>query len=70
MREYVASAALTRTRTRSVATGAKVTVRLTRLLPVTVACVTQADPFQVWTWNAVTPYCENVIASVGGDGDA
>ena len=37
------------TRIRSVATGAKVTVRLTRLLPDTVACVTQAAPSQVCT---------------------
>ena len=42
-------------RMRSVVTGAKVTVRLTRLLPETVAIVDHADPFQAWTWKAVMP---------------
>ena len=56
-------------RMRSVATAAKVTVRLTRLLPVTVACVTQAEPFQVCTWKAVTPHWLKVIASVGAEGE-
>ena len=51
-------------------TGAKVTVRLTRLLPDTVPCVTHADPFQVCTWKPVTPYWLKVIASVGGVGEA
>ena len=56
-------------RMRSVVNGAKVTVRLTRLLPVTVASVDQALPVHACTRNAVIPYCVNVIVSVGGDGD-
>ena len=40
---------------RSVVKGAKVTVRLTRLLPVTVPSVTQAEPVQPCTVKSVTP---------------
>ena len=56
-------------RMRSIVTGAKVTVRLTRLLPVTVASVVQVVPVHRCTRNAVIPCCVNVIVSVGGDGD-
>ena len=55
-REYWYKALVTLMRMRSVVVGAKVTVRLTRLLPVTVPSVTQALPFQPCTWKSVTPY--------------
>ena len=41
---------------RSVVYAAKFTVRLTRLLPLTLPSVTQAEPFQPCTVNAVMPY--------------
>src|SRR5258708_2844814 len=46
-------------------TGANVTLRLTRLLPLTEATVCHAPPTCACTSNAVTPYNENVIVSVG-----
>ena len=51
-------------------TGEKLTDRFTRLLPLTVPSVTQADPFQADTVNEVTPHCENVVAPVGSTGAA
>ena len=47
------------TRMRSVVTGEKLTVRITRPLPTTVPCVTQARPFQVCTLKLVIPYRVN-----------
>src|SRR5450432_348416 len=55
MREKEASAAVTLMRMRLVVYGAKLTLRFTRLLPVTLPSVTHADPFQPCTLNAVTP---------------
>ena len=55
-------------RIRSVANDANDTVRLTRLLPLTLPSVTHAVPFHPCTWNAVIPYYEKVIASVGSTG--
>ena len=55
MREKEARAAVTRMRMRVVVKGAKVTVRLTRLLPLTVASVVQVLPVQPWTTKAVMP---------------
>ncbi len=66
--EYPSGLLVTLIRMRSVVTAAKLTVRLTRLLPVIVACVTQADPFQVCTVKPVMPYSVNVMLSVGSDG--
>ena len=56
---------LTTMRMRVVAVGLKVTVRLTRLLPVTLAALTQALPFHSWTSKAVMPYWLKVSVSVG-----
>ena len=53
------------TRMRSVVKAVKLTLRLTRLLPLTVASVTQEEPFQPWTVKAVTPYLLKVVVSVG-----
>jgi len=38
------------------------------LLPMTLPRVTQAEPFQPCTVNAVMPYTLNVIVSVGSTG--
>ena len=43
-------------------------MRLTRLLPLTLPKVTQAEPFQPCTVNAVTPYRLKVSVSVGSTG--
>ena len=60
---------MTLMRMRSWWTAAKLTVRLTRLLPLTVPRVTQVPPpFQPWTVKSVTPYWEKVIVSVGSIG--
>ena len=48
--------------------AAKLTVRLTRLLPLTVPRVTQAVPFQPWTVKSVTPNWLKVRVSVGSIG--
>src|SRR5262249_4316423 len=52
---HVGAAAVMLIRMRSVVYGAKVTVRLTRLLPLTVARVTQAVPFQACTLKSLMP---------------
>ncbi len=49
MREYEARALVTLMRMRSVVNAVKVTLRLTRLLPLTEPRVTQAEPFQPCT---------------------
>ena len=49
------SDAVTFTRIMVVATGAKLTVRLTRLSPVTDPTVVQALPFHTWTLKSVVP---------------
>ncbi len=67
-REFLFSALVMRMRMRSVETAAKVTVRLTRLFPATVATLTQAAPVQRCTWKSVTPYWAKVMASVGATG--
>jgi hypothetical protein len=53
---------------RSVAKAVKLTVRLTRLLPVTVPNVTHAEPFQPSTLKSVVPQVPKVIVSVGSTG--
>src|SRR5207244_48145 len=55
MQEYGLSALLILTRIRSVVNAVKVTLRLTRLLPLTVARVIQAEPFQPWTVKSLMP---------------
>src|SRR5437899_3897208 len=47
---------VTLTRIRGVVYGAKETVRLTRLLPVTLPSVIQVEPSQAWTVKSVMPY--------------
>jgi hypothetical protein len=49
MREYEARALVTLTRMRSVVNAGNATLRLTRLLPLTAASVTHAEPFQPCT---------------------
>ena len=56
------------TRMRSVLKAAKLTVRLTRLLPLTAPRVTQAAPFHPCTWKSVTPYCVKVSVAGGSTG--
>jgi hypothetical protein len=54
---------------RSVVTGVKFTVRLTRLLPETAAPMfTHADPFQLCSWKAVMPHWVNVSVFGGSTG--
>ena len=55
MRDQPSRAPVTLTRMRSVVKVAKLALRLTRLLPLTVARVTQAEPFQPWTVKSVRP---------------
>src|SRR6266576_2493174 len=55
MREKEARAAVMRMRMREVVKAEKLMLRLTRLLPLTVASVVQALPVQPWTVKAVTP---------------
>src|SRR4051812_36155295 len=64
-RETPPNAPVMLTRIRSVVVCANVTVRFTRLLPVTLPTTTHADPFHVSTVNAVRPYVVKVVASVG-----
>ena len=68
MREYWASALVTLTRIRSVVKALKLIVCLTRLLPATVASVTQAEPFQPCTEKSLMPYWEKARLSVGSTG--
>src|SRR5437763_10148623 len=63
------AAALMFTRILLVATLANDTVRFTRLLPVTEACVMHAEPFPVCTSKAVSPRRVKVIVSLGSTGD-
>ena len=69
MRAHESGEAVARTRMRLVVKGAKVMVRFTRLLPVTVPSVTQPAPFQPSTTNPVSPYWLKVIVSVGSLGE-
>ena len=59
---------MTLMRMRSVVVALKLTVRLTRLLPLTVPRVTQALPIQPWTVKSVIPYPPKVMVSVGSTG--
>src|SRR6185437_4318896 len=68
MRVQLASAWVTLMRIRSVGNGVNVTLRLTRLLPATVASVTQLVPLYPCTWKSVMPRSENVVVSVGSTG--
>src|ERR1700675_2424844 len=68
MREEPASALVTLMRMRSVVVVVKLTVRLTRLLPLTLPSVTQEPPIQPWTAKAVTPHWLKVMVSVGSIG--
>src|SRR6185437_12535567 len=68
MRVQLASAWVTLMRMRSVGNGVNVTLRLTRLLPATVASVTQLVPLYPCTWKSVMPRSENVVVSVGSTG--
>src|SRR5450755_3596066 len=54
-REKLLRPLVTLMRMRSVVVGAKLTVRLTRLLPLTVPKVIQLAPSQPWTVKSVTP---------------
>ena len=68
MREKLARAPVTLMRMRLVVKAEKLTVRLTRLLPLTLPRFTHAEPFQPCTVNAVIPYRLKVIVSVGSTG--
>src|SRR5688572_13685825 len=68
MRAWFERPIVTFTRIRSVVKAANVTVRLTNALPVTVARVTQLEPFQPCTEKSRKPYRENVMVSVGSRG--
>ena len=59
---------VTLTRIRGVVYAAKLTVRLTRLLPTTLPSVTQVEPSQAWTVKSVMPYTLKVRLSVGSTG--
>ena len=63
------AAALMFTRILLVAMLVNDTVRLTRLLPDTEACVTHAEPFHVCTSKAVSPRRVKVIVSLGSTGE-
>src|SRR5881296_689607 len=65
MRDHLPSVLVMLTRIAFVVNAEKLTLRLTRLLPLTAANVTQLDPFQPCTLKPVTPYSENVNVSVG-----
>ena len=67
-RDQLLSALFTWTRMRSVLYAAKSTVRLTRLLPVTLARVTQVEPSQPCTVKSTTPKPVKVRLSVGSTG--
>src|SRR5436190_4163496 len=67
-REYCISALVTLIRMRLVVNAGKVSARLTRLLPLTVASVVQALPVQPCTVKSVTPYWAKLRLSVGSIG--